>query len=90
MRFVQQLTNAADLPDEPIPGLPLIEISGRNRVLIEHHAGVIDYSREQICVRVKYGQVSISGGCLELMRMTKEQVIISGKIECVRLVKGEK
>lgn len=88
MRFVQQLTNAADLPDEPIPGQPLIEISGCNRVLIEYHAGVIDYSREQICVRVKYGQVCISGQCLELMRMSKEQVIISGKIECVRLVKG--
>lgn len=88
MKFVQQLKNAADLPDEPTPGQPLIEISGRSRVLIEHHGGVVGYTRELIGIRVKYGKVLISGQDLTLTRMSKEQLIVSGTIEFVRLIKG--
>lgn len=86
-RFMEHLTAAADLQEEPIPGLPLIEISGDRRVLIEHHCGVTEYGHEQIGVRVKYGCILICGNHLELTRMTKEQLIISGCIEAVRLIR---
>ena len=83
--IMERIAAAADLPDEPIPGLPLIEIAGERRVLIEHHCGVTEYGRCQICVRVKYGFIVVMGQRLELARMTKEQLIITGKIECVKL-----
>lgn len=88
--FMEQLTAAADLQDEPIPGLPIIEIAGDRRVLIEHHCGVTEYGREQIGVKVKFGQICVTGQCLELARMTKEQLIISGSIEGVRLIRRGK
>ena len=88
MKFVQQLRSAADLPDEPTPGQPLIEISGESRVLIEQHGGVVGYTREVICVRVKYGKILVCGQDLTLNRMSKEQLIICGRIECVRLERG--
>lgn len=74
-----------DLPDEPVPGQPLIEIAGHRRVLIEHHCGVTEYGRQQICIKVKYGVVCVQGRGLELARMTKNQLIIAGCIDCVRL-----
>ncbi|MBP3304418.1 MAG: YabP/YqfC family sporulation protein [Oscillospiraceae bacterium] len=83
--FMERVTAAADLPDEPIPGQPLVEIAGEHRVLIERHCGVTEYGRQQICVKVKYGTVCVSGQGLELTQMTKEQLIISGCIECVKL-----
>lgn len=74
-----------DLPDEPTPGQPLIEIVGDRRVLIEHHCGVTEYGRQRICVKVKFGTVCVAGQALALKRMTRGQLIISGCIDCVRL-----
>ena len=83
--FMERISAAADLAQEPIPGMPLVEIAGDRRVLIEHHRGVTEYGRCRICVRVKYGAVVILGSCLELSRMTGQQLIITGKIDGVQL-----
>ncbi len=82
---MERLAMAADLTDEPIPGQPLVELAGNCRVLIEHHRGVTEYGRNQISIRVKYGCVTVLGQNLELTKMTKEQLVITGCIECVRL-----
>ena len=83
--FMERIAEAADLRDEPIPGLPLVEIAGDRRVLIEHHCGVTQYGRCRISVRVKFGSVVVVGTALELTRMTGEQLIVTGKIDCVQL-----
>lgn len=87
-QIAQRLIFAADLPDAPLPGLPLVEISGQDRVLIENHLGVTQYGRESISVRVKFGQIRVSGCDLELARMTKEQLVITGRIDGVSLYRG--
>lgn len=87
-QIAQRLIFAADLPDAPLPGLPLVEISGQDRVLIENHLGVTQYGRESISVRVKFGQIRVSGCNLELARMTKEQLVITGRIDGVSLYRG--
>ncbi len=74
-----------DLPGEPIPGQPVVEIAGTDRVLIEHHGGVTEYGCNRIRVKVAYGNVCVSGERLELKRMTREQLIIGGRIDCVAL-----
>lgn len=79
------LWDRLDLPGESLPGQVLVEISGENRVLIEHHCGVREYSRERIGVTVKYGMLQVCGSCLELRCMTREQLVISGKIDCIVL-----
>lgn len=88
--ILDALLDGADLPGEPIPGIPVVEISGECRVLIEHHRGVTMYSRERICVKVKFGQIAVCGCGLELMRMTKEQLVISGRIDSVSLLRRGK
>ena len=85
--IIARLADTADLSDEAIPGLPLIEIAGDRRVLIEHHCGVSAYSCEHICVNVKFGAVFVKGCNLELTRITKEQLIITGRIESVGLLR---
>jgi len=76
-----------DLPGEAIPGQPLVEIAGDSRVLIEHHGGIREYSRERIGVKVKYGLVQVCGSCLELRCMTREQLVICGKIDGITLLR---
>ncbi len=74
-----------DLPGEPMPGQPVVEIAGTGRVLIEHHGGVTEYGCSRIRVKVGYGAVCVCGTDLELKRMTKDQLVIGGIIDCVSL-----
>lgn len=88
--WMQRLAEGLDLPGEPIPGLPLVEIAGERRVLVENHRGVCQYGPDQICIRVKYGIISIRGRGLEIARMSREQLIVSGCIDCVTLNRSGK
>ena len=80
-RVRQQITRSS----EPMPGLPLVEIAGQGRVLIENHRGVCCYGREEIRVKVRFGHISVSGSHLELARMSRETLVITGHIENVTL-----
>lgn len=83
--ILRGLTREGTLQDQPLPGLPIVELAGNRRVLIENHCGVREYSRERIGVKVKSGLVVICGQGLELSRMTRELLVIQGTIEAVRL-----
>lgn len=92
MKKANEVINSAimrsDLPGEYAPGIPIIEIAGSGRVLIENHMGVCAYGKEQICVKVRYGTVSVNGCCLELARMNRDQLVITGKIAAITLDTG--
>jgi len=79
------LADQADLPGEAGSVQPLVELAGDRRVLMEHHQGVVQFGRERICVKVKYGVVSVEGCGLELARMSRDQLIIRGRIDRISL-----
>lgn len=83
--IVRRLSDRTDLQDECSAVLPLIEIAVNQRVLIEHHCGVIEYGRQRIVVRLKKGEVTVLGEGLELSLMTANQLVISGCIHSVDL-----
>lgn len=82
-RFWERL--AAEGWEEPMPTLPVLELAGDCRVLIENHRGIVQYSPEQIGVQVKYGRLLVCGCGLHLACMTRERLVISGRIDCIRL-----
>ena len=85
--WIERLADATDLQGEAFPGQPLMELYGDRRVLIEHHAGVTEYGRERIQIKVRYGQLCICGKCLELSRMTSDQLVITGQIDAITLIR---
>ena len=80
-----RLVERAELMQSSIPGQSVVEIAGDRRVLVENHLGVKGYEREKIVIKVKYGTVSVVGDSLEMIRLTKEQLVISGRIDSVQL-----
>lgn len=86
--FLEAVAVSAQLPTEPIPGLPLVELAGERRVLVENHRGVVQYSDREIRIKVSYGHISVSGSGLTLAKMTKQQLVITGCIHAVMLCKG--
>lgn len=87
MRWMERLADRADLPGENLPGQPLVEIFGERRVLIENHDGVLEYGKERIQVKMRYGCLCVCGEGMELTRMNVDQLIISGQIESVSIIR---
>lgn len=86
---VQRLALHAELPAEPLPGQTLVELAGDQRVLIERHMGVTQYGCNEILVKVSFGYVQVCGCALELARMSKQQLVITGRINGVSLHRGK-
>lgn len=86
--LLQRLTDAADLSMEPLPGLPVVEIVGFGRVLIENHQGVREYGPDRIQIKVPCGLVCVLGDRLQLMKMSGTLLLIQGEIRCVELTEG--
>ena len=68
--------------------IPLVEIAGQQRVLIENHLGVVAYSMEEIEIKMCYGKLAVAGRCLKFMQINKEQLVITGHIDSVHLFGG--
>ena len=83
--WIHKLTT--DLRDEALPGVPVLELAGDRRVLIECHYGVSEYGPEQIGIKVKYGVITVTGSGLRLAQMCRERVVISGTIDAIRLTR---
>ena len=71
-----------------ISRVPIVELAGYNRVLIENHLGVLAYSLEEIQVKVTYGKLCVFGSGLKLLQLTREQLVINGQIDAVKLYRG--
>ena len=69
-------------PDPDVfPVHPIVELAGCNRVLIENHLGVTQYSTSQIGIKMKYGQLTVCGSRLMLEHMTRVRLLIIGQID---------
>jgi len=89
-KVIPRVLAAADLDAELEPGLPIVELAGDRRVLIENHLSVIGYTSQCICVRVKYGCVSIYGCELTIAKMSKDQLVILGDIGSIQLSREDR
>lgn len=88
IKLFDRLTMSADLPGECMPRIPIVEIAGEQRVLIENHCGVAGYGTNEIRIRVSFGLVCVLGNNLQIARVTKEQMVIFGRIESVSILRG--
>ena len=87
-RIIRSLSKIMDLSAQPLPGIPIVELCGTKRLLIENHGGVMEYGNERIRIVVKYGTILVTGTGLEIGLMTRYQLIITGQIAAVQLERG--
>ena len=85
--WVQRIADGSQLFSETMPGQTIIEIAGDRRVLVERHEGVVEYGPQRIRIRAKYGMICILGCDLLLKHMTRQQLIVSGQIESVQILR---
>ena len=83
--LLDKMKTAVDFEERPGKRLPLVEIFGSCRVLIENHCGVMFYEADKICVKSSQGCIFVHGSGLYIKRMTNELITVCGRISTVEL-----
>lgn len=79
---------AAQMDPDGCGFLPVIEIVGNDRVLIESHCAVAEYSDTSILIRMGKRLVSVDGYDLYLAEINAHRLIVCGKIHGVSFSEG--
>ena len=78
--WLERLSDGADLPEMALPGVPLGELAGDRRVLIENHGGIISYGEALIEISCGKTRLIVRGDNLMLKAMTGSDMLICGRI----------
>lgn len=89
-RWVQTLTEATELGDELLPGMPVVEVVGTQRITVEGHSGVTGFNDTEISVNTSCGSLRICGTGLVIAKMTRQTIVILGSITDVHMEEGRK
>lgn len=81
-----KLAEFFEIPLDTAIDWPRVVLTGNKNAVIYNHRGVIEYDQTTIRVNTKLGEVHISGTGLTLVSALKEEIIVEGKIDGVRLV----
>ncbi|MGI6578421.1 MAG: YabP/YqfC family sporulation protein [Eubacteriales bacterium] len=75
-----------DLPGEVVAGVARIEITGGREVLIENHAGILEYGPSEIDVNSSGVIIRIQGDDLEIRAMTQSELSIRGLVLSIEFI----
>lgn len=66
----------------------LAEVYGRDRLLVEHHKGILGYGTECIRIAATFGELVVEGSDLRLCCMSRSQLVIRGRLGSLRMEGG--
>jgi len=83
--LMERTAELLDIPADVLAGLPRMELIGDRELRMENHKGILAYGSEEIHISGGAFLVKVSGQDLELRTMTGLELLITGKIEHIRL-----
>ncbi len=63
-----------------------VVLSGRDRLLIERHRGIIGYTQERLSLRLEGGYMTVTGSGLEISEYGSQEAVVSGRIDALEFV----
>ncbi len=75
-----------DLPEEVLLNIPLINLTGKTKMVIENFKNIYQYSENIIKIKTTCGIIEINGKDLFLKELTKNKISIKGNIESFKFV----
>ena len=86
-KMLRTITEKAGLEAETLPGVPLLELSGDDSILVENHICVVGYTENEILIRVSFGLIQIVGHDLVVSRIDCERLAVRGSFRSITLIK---
>lgn len=71
--------------DSSLKPRTLAEIYGYDRLLVEHHRGILGYGTQCIRIAATYGELLVEGEDLRLCCMSRSQLVIRGRLKSVTM-----
>ncbi|WP_027725037.1 sporulation protein YqfC [Tuberibacillus calidus] len=84
----QWFVDHTDMPADVIMDLPRITMIGRLHIYIENHKGVIAFSKEELRLSMKQGQLLIKGQNFILKTILPEEILLEGTIKSIEFIDG--
>lgn len=78
-----------DIPEEISSDIPKVTILNFDKMLVENYKCILEYQDFFIRIKMCNGLININGFELLMNEMTKDDLIITGKIESVDFEKSE-
>lgn len=82
-----RLINFFELPSDVLLDLPRLVMSGNEKLVIENHRGLLEYTNETVRVYTACGEICIIGEDLNLVSIEQEEIWLEGRISRVELPK---
>ena len=83
--LLERTAGLLELPADALAGLPRLELVGDGELRMENHKGILAYGSEEIHISAGQFVVEIRGMGLDLRAMTGLELLITGRIEQIRL-----
>lgn len=84
----RRIAAAFELPKDVVLDLPLIYMIGDEELVVSNHKGIVGYIREMVRIKTAIGVVAVLGRDLVLREISKENIVIIGKIGGVEIRDG--
>ena len=92
MKLYDKLANrfpeALHIPDQTLPGVPIIELYADRRVLIESRCAIIHYEATSIKLKSCSYRICVCGTDLSIAELSGDQLIITGVVDSVSVRRG--
>ena len=84
--LLEETAHCFDLPADAAAGVPRITLTGRKRICVENHRGLLGWSENRAEINGGRVRICITGADLYLRVMKKDAVVITGEIHSVELM----
>ncbi len=88
-RWKYFMADALDLPADVALNLPQINLLGDQRLLVENHKGIIEYSSNRVRLKVEKGLLWAEGENLVLRNLQDDEISIEGEIKQISILMGK-
>lgn len=78
--FVGKISAKLGIPEEIATNTPKVTMLGVNKLTVENHKGLVEYSADTVRIKTSFGIICIDGSDLLLDVMDSCSVAVSGKI----------
>lgn len=91
MRYISRIARKIsseflDLPQDVVFDLPRMTMIGNVQLYVENHQGVLDFSSSHLLLKLRVGQLHISGTELVIRTISVAEVFVEGIVKDIRYI----